>query len=81
MLRFCPGCNNPVAKDKSCDHVSCDECKFDWLYCCSIKRSPFTSHTHDKYHREGCRLRNEKELKKATYKPEPKPDPCNKPEC
>ncbi len=49
----CPYCYELFAKDDKCNHVKCSNCKNDFCFRCSAKRSPIMEHGNH-YHRSNC---------------------------
>jgi hypothetical protein len=49
----CPFCSELFAKDDKCNHVKCSNCKNDFCFRCSAKRSPILEHGNH-YHRPFC---------------------------
>lgn len=49
----CPYCYELFAKDDKCNHVKCSNCKQDFCFRCSAKRTPIMYHGNH-YHRKTC---------------------------
>ena len=54
----CPYCLNIYAKDNECDHVNCHNCKKDFCFRGSCKRTPTIEHGNH-YHRPSCKYFSE----------------------
>ena len=54
IIRICPKCFQPNTKDDHCDKVTCQYCKVDFCFPCSMIRSPTLAHGNH-YHRKDCK--------------------------